>query len=204
MDRTPPSFGSMYQALSNQYKGRCPPSKSLDECELRANSQDAESLRVKTGEASFFGRAKVRAAHRKNARVIVQNLVLYAGDGRSVDLLKLTAVRSACSARIAEKNNCLTLGDLKSIRDMIDAECPLPRLPASGSVSPDRDSKRGGASPETAGASSSPSRQLPEIVATDFLAPDPASPKPSDGASLDKGSFVVHDRARKAPSTATL
>jgi hypothetical protein len=198
MDRPSPTFGSVYQSLSNQYKDRCPPGKSLDACELRANSYDAISLRVKTGEPSFFGRAKVRAAHQHNARVIVQNLNLYAGEDRSVNRETLNCVRRSCSDYIDGKNNRLTLGDLIVLQGKIDQSGPLPQLPTSASVSPDRDSKRGGASPEPARTSASPSRPAREIVATDFSQPGPASPERSDGASLQEGPFVVHERPRKA------
>ena len=169
MDRTPPSFDSVYRALSTQYKGRCPPGKSLDECELRANSEDAKSLRVKTGESSFFGRAKVRTAHQSNATRIVNNLLTSAGNDSREDPQTFLAKKTEAASYIARKRTPLTLGDLKRLQDHLNfrfLDSPPPR-PVQADVSPDRDSKRSGVSAST------------ELTAASFRTP----PDPRGAAS---------------------
>ena len=52
------TLGGLYAALKKP---------GLDDCELRANSYDVKSLRVKTGGASLFGRDGARAVHRYQA-----------------------------------------------------------------------------------------------------------------------------------------
>ena len=117
MDIKSTPLGSIYVRLTKEYEGRCPPGKELDDCELRANSaKGAMHLRVKTGERSFFGRAKARTAHQENAATIVR------------DLLPLVMLhRSGCSAErtwemqgivesyIREHKNRLTLRDLRNL-----------------------------------------------------------------------------------------
>jgi len=76
MDRKSTPIGVMYRILRTDYQPRCPPGKTLDDCELRANSTRPGTLpRVKTGEPSFFGRAAARVAHQRNAVIIVDNLI---------------------------------------------------------------------------------------------------------------------------------
>ena len=188
MDRTSPSFGSMYQALSTQHKDRCPPSKSLDECELRASSPtDVRSLRVKTGEPSFFGRAKVRAAHRENAIRLVANQPEPERDIWGVGHLK-----TKLDAQTGVKYEALTLGDLERLRDSktgdafqdLSAPAPLRRSPSMPRLeSVDFDALPVSLRKETPEARGMPSAELTE--ASFLTSPDRESKRSGVSASTE-------------------
>ena len=183
-----------YHRLTKEYTDRCPPGKKLDDCELRANSLDAKSLRVKTGEASFFGRAKVRVAHQKNAARIVMDVFWTPNPSRWPPRSRdMKQAGDQIEKYIKDKNDRLTLGDLDILDKRLfrivypDEFIPVDfldrairRALALGDYDESaRDSKRDGVSaaaavPAALSLSSAPSSAL---SAEDFQRAQPALPK---------------------------
>jgi hypothetical protein len=137
MDFGSPSFGSISRKLTAQYRGLCPPGKSLDDCELRASSPtDVRSLRVKTGEPSFFGRAKVRVAHRENAiRLVKESTLDKSSQSEWVDYSGIGQLKTKHDEQTGVKYEALTLRDLKSLEASFVTPDPFAPAPLSRSPS---------------------------------------------------------------------
>ena len=133
MDFGSPSFGSISRKLTAQYRGLCPPGKSLDDCELRASSStDVKSLRVKTGEPSFFGRAKVRAAHRENAiRLVKESTLDKSSQSEWVDYSGIDQLKTKHDEQTGVKYEALTLRDLKSLEASFVTQDPFAPAPVT-------------------------------------------------------------------------
>jgi len=133
MDFGSPSFGSISRKLTAQYRGLCPPGKSLDDCELRASSPtDVRSLRVKTGEPSFFGRAKVRAAHRENAiRLVKESTLDKSSQSEWVDYSGIGQLKTKHDEQTGVKYEALTLRDLKSLEASFVTQDPFAPAPVT-------------------------------------------------------------------------
>ena len=189
MDFKSTPIGGIYRSLYDKYEfaDRSPRSKELRDCELRANSLDAKSLRVKTEAPSFFGRAKVRVAHQQNAADIVSRAVWDENlwDHPIPKFGKLKRAEEQIKEYIKDKNAPLTLGDLskldQSIIKTVYSEDRLTRddgdIPEDGIIetrypgdASARDSKRDG----VPAAASAPSSAL---SAEDFQRAQPALPK---------------------------
>jgi hypothetical protein len=185
MDFKSTPIGGIYRSLYEKYEyaDRSPPSKELRDCELRANSRDAESLRVKTGAPSFFGRAKARVAHQKNAADIVSSAV------RDQSLWyprpntgKLQQAEVQIKEYIKAKNAPLTLGDLSKLEQVIIqtvySEDRLFETPYPGDASA-RDSKRDG----VPAAAVAPAALSLSLSAADFRRAQPAPASSSSALS---------------------
>jgi hypothetical protein len=133
MDFGSPSFGSISRKLTAQYRGLCPPGKSLDDCELRASSPtDVRSLRVKTGEPSFFGRAKVRVAHRENAiRLVKESTLDKSSQSEWVDYSGIGQLKTKHDEQTGVKYEALTLRDLKSLEPSFVTQDPFAPAPVT-------------------------------------------------------------------------
>ena len=123
MDFKSTPIGGIYRSLYDKYEfaDRSPRSKELRDCELRANSLNATSLRVKTEAPSFFGRAKVRVAHQQNAADIVIRAVRDRNlwDHPIPKFEKLKRAEEQIKEYIKDKNAPLTLGDLSKLDQSI-------------------------------------------------------------------------------------
>ncbi len=115
-------LGGLHQRLTDAYQAKCKKDKKFEDCELRANTNESKSLRVKTGDLSGWS-TKTRNAHRVKAFPIVGREFL-----RSVDSLiaERKGLSSAVVAEIkksaainwsnyAASKQFLTVGDLPGL-----------------------------------------------------------------------------------------
>ena len=157
-----------------------------------------------TGERSFFGRAKVRAAHRENAIRLVANQPEPERDIWGVGHLK-----TKLGAQTGVKYEALTLGDLERLRDsktgdaFQDLSAPLRRSPSMPRLeSVDFDALPVSLRKETPEARGVPSAELTE--ASFLTSPDRESKRSGVSASteLTAVSFRTPPDPRGAASAA--
>ncbi len=117
-------LGQLHQTLTDKYKGKCKPDKNLDDCELRADSQDSKDLRVKTGR--LWGLSpKERNTHRLFAFPVVSKAFFSSVHSLVTDQKNLDpSVQSKTKGEAAGvwtsyvvPLRALTLGDLPRLYD---------------------------------------------------------------------------------------
>ncbi len=117
-------LGQLHQTLTDKYKGKCKPDKNLDDCELRADSQDSKDLRVKTGR--LWGLSpKERNTHRLFAFPVVSKAFFSSVHSLVTDQKNLhPSVQSKIEGEAAGvwtsyvvPLRALTLGDLPRLYD---------------------------------------------------------------------------------------
>jgi hypothetical protein len=139
MDFKSSPLGGLYASLRQVTTLK--PGQSLDECELRADSQATKDLRVKTGKRSGWS-LDTRKAHQTNASFIVREHFYHSVNALIAQRTGLThsqktdVNRAASGAwqEVANTEEYLTPGKLKTLYQravtVVDTNAPRPSQPA--------------------------------------------------------------------------
>ena len=211
------TLGGLYAALKKP---------GLDECELRANSDDVKSLRVKTGGASVFGREGARAVHRYQAVGLVAHchdasVRAHLAEKSQASDPEIWAQELSCKLRkeFDEKFNArkpVKLGDLSKLEAelleqvTVRLEDRRARIAAPTPSSEGRDSKTALASSDSKRAGSPPPQAAPASSSSSASASSSSTSWSTRGGEVPRESLFLMQNSkaniiswRAAPASAS-
>ena len=201
-------LSAVHRVLTDKHQSEVSLGTVLDACELRAKSHDAKTLRVKTGEPSFFGRDAGRELHRANAiRIVKASYLISVGDALasredlpSVEKDKSYGLLEGEFNQQLPARTRIKLSDLTRLQVRIAEIIPPRTAPTASSVG--RDSKIAPSSTRLSAEDFQSRKAAPASASSSSSASSPASESPSKGIApaLDKLMSIYGKDKDRRPS----